>query len=340
MSEKTYPFWQVASHTFLLGAGASRAAFPKGDKFGHKLPLMCDFIEIVGLEDFFKNKNIDYSNKNIEDIYDGLFSEDPNSTILSELNELILSYFNSLTIPDEVTLYDELLLTLQKKDAIFSFNWDPLLLQAFIRNIKIGELPDVHFLHGNVLTGICEKDHVYGHKGARCSKCNMIFSPSKILFPIKKKNYNQDPFIKYEWEALNSYLNNSFLFTIFGYSAPKSDIEAREIMFMAWNKNKRHELNQINIIDIKSKEEIEKCWADFICKDHRGRYNDIRNTQSFRYPRRSCESFGSAIMQLDPWQEKTLPRFKRVEDLQEWILPLVKEEIDFRDKDIPINKYV
>jgi hypothetical protein len=35
-----------------------------------------------------------------------------------------------MEIPDHVTLYDELLLTLRSKDLIATFNWDPLLLQA------------------------------------------------------------------------------------------------------------------------------------------------------------------------------------------------------------------
>jgi len=48
MEDKKYPFWMVSSHTFILGAGASRAAFPNGDKFGRALPLMCDFVDVLG----------------------------------------------------------------------------------------------------------------------------------------------------------------------------------------------------------------------------------------------------------------------------------------------------
>jgi hypothetical protein len=38
-------------HVVLLGAGASYAAFPNGDKNGHKLPLLKDFVEVIGLHD-------------------------------------------------------------------------------------------------------------------------------------------------------------------------------------------------------------------------------------------------------------------------------------------------
>ena len=314
MSDKRYPFWKVSSHTFLLGAGASRAAFLNGDKYGRKLPLMSDFIEIVGLEEFLDKNGIDFSNQNIEEIYDGLYSKDPNSKLLEELNERIINYFSLLKIPDEVTPYDELILSLQRKDAIFSFNWDPLLLQAFFRNSIMKELPQICFLHGNVLVGICEKDKRYGYLGNRCSICNEKFSPSKLLFPIRKKNYNKDPFIENQWKLLNYFLDKSFIFSIFGYSAPTTDVEARGLMLNAWGKNKRYEFNEINIIDIKPEDEVEKNWAGFIYKSHGGIYNNIRNSRSFLYARRSCESFGDAIMQSDPWSENNLPKFKRLED--------------------------
>jgi hypothetical protein len=191
LSKKTYPFWKVSSHTFLLGSGASRAAFPHGDKYGRKLPLMKDFVEIVALGDLLDENGIDYSNLNIEEIYDSLYSKDPNSFLIEELNDRIVNYFSLLKIPEEVTLYDELILSLQKKDAIFSFNWDPLLLQAFSRNHTLQELPSVHFLHGNVIVGVCDKDQRGGYINNYCSVCGSKFSPSKILFPKIRMNGTQ-----------------------------------------------------------------------------------------------------------------------------------------------------
>lgn len=49
-------------HLVLLGAGASLAAFPNGDKNGLKLPLMNNFVETVeGLSDCFDKNGITYS---------------------------------------------------------------------------------------------------------------------------------------------------------------------------------------------------------------------------------------------------------------------------------------
>ncbi len=56
-------------HVVLLGAGASRAAFPKGDANGLRLPLMSDFVETVsGLADYLRANGICHDG-NIETLY-------------------------------------------------------------------------------------------------------------------------------------------------------------------------------------------------------------------------------------------------------------------------------
>jgi hypothetical protein len=334
MTKKKYPFWFVSSHTFILGAGATRAAFPNGDKYGQPVPLMKDFVKVLALDDFFSRHRIEFADHNIEDIYDQLYASDPSSPVLEELNQIIVNYFSSLRIPDEVTLYDELILSLQKKDAIFSFNWDPLLVQAYSRNLAAKELPDIHFLHGNVAIGICKKDRHVGYLGNKCSLCNSPLTPTKLLYPIKTKSYTSDPFIESEWRALEYYIDNSFILSIFGYSAPKTDVEAIAIMQKAWSKNSLFELNEIDIIDIKPREEVEDNWSGFMYKSHGGIFDDVRDTHSFSYARRSCESWGEAIMQCAPWHENNLPRYTNLLDLQRWVEPLVQEEIDFKENDV------
>ncbi|HXG08126.1 MAG TPA: hypothetical protein VNI77_12465 [Nitrososphaera sp.] len=330
----------VSSHVFILGAGASRAAFPNGDKFGRKLPLVTDFVETLELQQLLESHGIDYSNKDIEDIYSQLFLANPEDPVLEKLNQHIVSYFSQLQIPKEVTLYDELILSLQKKDAIFSFNWDPLLVQAYSRNIGIKQLPAIHFLHGNVAIGVCLKDRHSGYFGNRCSKCNQDFSPSKLLFPISKKDYHADPFIQSEWDSLSFYLDNAFILTLFGYSAPRTDVEARTMMKKAWGKNKRNELNEIQLIDIKDRDVIEDTWSEFTYKEHYGVFDNIRDTLSFRYARRSCNAWGDAIMQSDPWSENPIPRFTKLQDLHDWVKPLVEEEIQFEESGIPLQKFI
>lgn len=339
MNNKSYPFWKVSPHIFILGAGASRAAFPRGDKYGNQLPLMNDFIDILNLYPLLKKYNIDYADNNIEEIYNNIYLNNPDSPFLPILDKEIYKYFSGLQIPDYVTLYDRLILSLQKKDAIFSFNWDPLLLQAYSRNFSVSHLPKIFFLHGNVAAGVCVKDKRVGLLGNLCSNCKKPLIPTKLLYPISKKDYNSDPFIAGEWESLKLYLDNSFITTIFGYSAPETDVAAREMMQKAWEKNPRFELNEIEIIDIQSKTILEKNWSDFTHSHHFAVFKNIKHSLSFLYARRSCEHWGDAIMQNFPWYERNIPKYKNLDKLQNWVQPLVKEEINFIDNDIPILPY-
>ena len=70
-------------HIVILGAGASKQAFPDGDANGKKLPLMNDFIEILGLGYILEKENIDYKNQKFEDIYSDI-KNNPKYQTLSE----------------------------------------------------------------------------------------------------------------------------------------------------------------------------------------------------------------------------------------------------------------
>jgi hypothetical protein len=67
--------------------------------------------------------------------------------------------------------------------------------------------------------------------GTRCKR-------SRLLFPTQNKDYNADPFIKDSWDKFRANLPKCFMFTIFGYSAPKSDIVAlnaiREVFLVSF----------------------------------------------------------------------------------------------------------
>ena len=45
-------------HVVLLGAGASRAVCPDGDKHGRRLPLMNDLVEAVGLQSLIDERGL------------------------------------------------------------------------------------------------------------------------------------------------------------------------------------------------------------------------------------------------------------------------------------------
>jgi hypothetical protein len=60
-------------HVVILGAGASYAAFPNGDKYCKRIPLMNNLVEILELDDLLRDSHIKFKSDNFEDIYSKLY---------------------------------------------------------------------------------------------------------------------------------------------------------------------------------------------------------------------------------------------------------------------------
>ncbi len=315
-----------APHLVLLGAGASLAAFPNGDANGLRLPLMRNLVQVVGLEDLLIEHGIREGHEDFEGLYDGLASDPSRAELTNAVDRRVHEYFSAMRLPDEVTLYDRLLLSLREKDVIATFNWDPFLPQAFRRSRDLRRLPKILFLHGNVEIGACREHRRSGFIDQKCSVCGKSMEPSRLLFPVKHKDYTTDPFIRSEWLQLQQALERAYLVTVFGYSAPVTDVEARDLLLKKWTENPTRELAEIDIVDIRPRDELEKSWSDFFVRQHYGIFQDIRHTTSFHHPRRSCEAFAMATLQQDPWKENDFPEFSRLEEFHSWLAPLLEEE--------------
>src|SRR5699024_10647466 len=94
-------------------------------------------------------------------------------------------------------------------------------------------LPQLAFLHGNVAVGYCVEDNVMGNVGMPC-RCGDTLAPTKLLFPIKNKDYYSDTAISKSWKSLKNALEVAYMVTIFVYSAIKSDVEAIVMLKKAW----------------------------------------------------------------------------------------------------------
>lgn len=315
-----------APHVVILGAGASLAAFPNGDANGRQLPLMKNLVEVVGLQDILFANGVLDDHDNFEALYDKLASNPGMSEVTGALEIRLHDYFAGMQIPDEVTIYDLLLLSLREKDVIATFNWDPFLAQAYKRNRGIGRLPQILFLHGNVDVGVCREHMSVGFLEHHCPKCEKPMSPSKLLYPVQHKNYTADPYIKNEWARLQRYLQQAYLITIFGYSAPRTDVEARELLLNTWQKNPMREFAEIDIVDIRERTEVMASWSDFFVRQHYGIFPDVRRTIPFHHPRRSCEAFAMATLQQDPWPENDFPQTTSLAAIHAWLQPLLREE--------------
>ncbi|HIJ90358.1 MAG TPA: hypothetical protein HPP95_05815 [Deltaproteobacteria bacterium] len=275
-------------HVVILGAGATIASIPDGDKNGKKSSVMMGFIEKLGMNQVIANTKLKTDSINLEDIYTELHERDDCENIRMLLDERIREYFSDLEIPDDPNIYDMLLLSLRKKDLIATFNWDPLLLQAYQRASKITkDLPLLTFLHGNVLVGYC-RDHKYGGIiYAKCPECGRHFRPGRLLYPIRNKNYTEDPYIQDSWKAIRNNLKRAYLVTIFGYSAPKTDSEAISLMKEAWGTVDKRNLEDFEFIDIRPEEELVDNWKEFIHSHHYQIYSSFFESSLAQHPRRT-----------------------------------------------------
>jgi hypothetical protein len=295
---------------------------------------------VLKLEPLFKNSGLSYSSSaNFELMYDEMASSDRHRDLLVEVESRVRRYFAALQLPDVVTTYDILLLSLRPKDIIATFNWDPFLLQAYARNRMLKRLPRVVFLHGNVYLGYCPDHRQKGYLTQNCNVCNKPLQQSPLLFPIKNKRYRDHPLLAGEWNELSIHLEDTYFLTIFGYAAPISDIAAREILLKAWNTNETRELAQVEVVDILPHRQIHERWRDFIVRDHWGGFRRLSQTWMFRYPRRSCETLAFATLQQDPWATKRIPPFRRLDHFQEWVRPLLEEEQALEDEKTPLKPF-
>lgn len=277
-------------HVVVLGAGASRATCPDGDKNGKKIPLMRDFTEVLEMKSILQEWGIN-PDQNFEEIFSDLYEKHEDKK-LNQITNLIDQYFEQLELPDNPTIYDHLVLSLREKDLIATFNWDPLLLQAYLRNQQLGlKLPNLAFLHGNIRVGYCKKDNSTGLIERSCTKCDQPFERTPLLYPIKKKNYAEDLFISREWRHLKWKFENAFMITIFGYSGPKTDVEAISAMKEAWGDTKNRSLEETTFITTRSEDETYENWKPFIHTHHYQVCSNFYDSWIANHPRRTGEAY-------------------------------------------------
>ncbi len=304
-------------HVVILGAGASCAAIPNGDKNGKKISAMKGFIEKLGLKNIISSLSLDTTSDNLEDIYMEISEKSTPGSIYEkaklELETKIYEYISEYTIPDNPTVYDFLILS----------------------------LTSLAFLHGNVAIGYCEKDNVIGNIGGKC-KCGEPLQGIGLLYPIKNKNYQKNPAISKSWEALQNALEVAYMITIFGYSAPKSDVEAVSMLKNAWGNVTDRTMEEIEIVDLRPEEEVFESWQEFIYTHHYSYHNDFFDTTLGRYPRRSCEATFDRLMNcrfLDG--SKGFKNSMDFNDISLLVNPLIQSEKWAKEeKTFPINPYL
>ena len=315
-------------HVVLLGAGASLAAFPDGDAAGRQLPLMNNLVEVVGLQPFLENAGLDsVHTDNFELLYTQLLLAPDQTNLASSIERQIEEYFSSLSLPPQVTIYDQLLLSLRRKDVIFTFNWDPLLFDAHARNSDAGfDLPEIFFLHGNVRIGACTTHDCWGARGLQCEICGTLLTPIPLLYPIEDKDYAKEPFIRKSWDAAFKFFRDAFTLTIFGYGAPVSDSAAVDLLHTAWIAASDRTREHIEIIDVADDSVLYDRWGKFAPTHHYHMVNSFSESRIANWPRRTCESLYYPMNHGTPCERFPIPVIDDLDTLQSHVTGLAEAE--------------
>ena len=280
---------------------------------------MSDFVDVVGLRRLFEAWGIN-PKRNFEEIFSDLY-ESRQVDKIQEIQEAVEAYFDALELPGKPTIYDHLVLSLRGKDLIATFNWDPLLMQACLRNRSAKlSLPRLAFLHGNVHVGYCEKGKIGGLAGMRCKHCGELYQRAPLLYPIRKKNYADNIFIDSEWKSLKWGFENAFMITIFGYSGPKTDEEAIAAMREAWGGKHQRNMEQTAFIisPTQDEKEVSDNWKPFIHTHHYEIHRDFYDSWIANHPRRTGEAYWNQYYDAKFIDNNPIPKDSDFSQLWDW----------------------
>lgn len=313
-------------HVVLLGAGSSKAAFPYGEAKGQQLPVMNDLVDILELHPLIEEAGIGREQqKNFESLYAQLVSDPRHANIAKKVERRIFEFFSGLLLPNQATLYDRLLVSLRPSDAVFTFNWDPFLFDAFMRNREAVPLPDIFFLHGNVRIGACPNHDRWGARNSQCPECHLLFTDVPLLYPIGQKDYSH-PYTQRNRTMAESLFRDAFTLTIFGYGAPDSDKVAVALLNSAWTARSNRTLEHIELIDTACSTQLHERWKPFAPTNHYHVTKAFEQSRIALWPRRSCESLFHPMSHGVPCEKFPIPSTDSLADLQAYAAQIASYE--------------
>lgn len=321
-------------HVIILGAGASIASTMRNpEKNERVLPSMANIIQVLGLEKLIEPIPVDIRkfDNDFEKFYSKLYDRPELNDTRFKIEKRIFDYFNKLLLPDTPTIYDYLVLSLRPKDVIATFNWDPFLYQAYDRISKYTKPAGILFLHGNAAIGYSSVSGIAGPSNHYDGITGEFLKPTQLFFPVEQKDYNSDEFIKGQWEELSLHLKVAERITIFGYSAPKSDIEAMSLLNESWGGYELRHMEQFEIVDVQDEKIVKESWHEFIHTHHYKYITDFFNSSIAYHPRRTIEDFYRMVLPMNSGNmfregNKVPDNFKSLDDMWDWYKILIQAE--------------
>ncbi|MBU4400124.1 MAG: hypothetical protein KKE86_12415, partial [Planctomycetes bacterium] len=163
--------------------------------------------------------------------------------------------------------------------------------ERLAEKVSLSNLPNIFHLHGNVRVSFCEHCNMAMQKADVCDTCGMSMTPTRLLYPVERKDYTDGPYLTIQWEQFREFIGRALIITIFGYSAPTTDQEAMAIFNNAWKNGESHKfIHRLEIIDTRDGDELAWQWSPFSIFHHYDVRRSFHESLLARYPRRSCEA--------------------------------------------------
>ena len=291
---------------------------------------MNDLVEALNLGPMLEQSGISRS-EGFEALYSRLAVDPRHDVTRREIEQEIETYFSSMHLPEEATIYDRILLSLRPEDAVFTFNWDPFLFDAYVRNFHEVQLPGIFFLHGSVRIGQCPKHKAqWGRRHTECPTCGELFTKIPLLYPVLNKEYSRNPYVSDSWDSARLFFSQALVLTIFGYSAPTSDAAAIKLLKSAWMKQSSREMEHIEVIDIIPDGDLYERWKQFTPTGHFHPRQSFNRSWIARWPRRSREAVFLPMSRGIPCPEFPLIDTNDLVQLQSQVREIAKWETGAR----------
>ena len=302
----------------ILGAGSTIATIPNGDKNGEESYTLANLLKDKTFTSFLEKVQRNFSTNDVEDLCKQLYKED--RPLYYEFESLVRKKYARLELPEEFTILDRLVLSLTSNDAIVSFNWDDLVIQAYQRMsdyVPEEMLPILAFPHGNAQT-------VYNNKHYTSKR--IVTSPgwfdSPLNMPVDEIDYKSDVFINSQWHILDFFMRNAQMITFFGYRGPDSDEQDLKHLDELFAKNEICDKIEIIDKDQESAVEVAKRLERFKMQPN-WLYPcaDFWHSTIAKYPRRT-------LSVLDNWNYsvRTSAKEESLAEFLKHIGPLIEEE--------------
>ena len=157
------------------------------------------------------------------------------------------------------------------------------------------------------------------------------------MYPVKNKNYQKNEFISEQWKILEDFISKAALITIYGYSAPKTDVEAINIIKKAFARlGTPRYFDIVEIIEHPKfdTKNISEAWLDLseMARDHLKLRRSVFDSYMFKSPRRSLEFLHKRQIASSWWGEPTIKFAQEDIDnddkfaLEMKLLPLLENE--------------